>query len=199
MTSRTIGVVGAGNMGSGIAQKIATEGFDVILVDVDDAAAQRGLERIRTLLREGVERKVFAPNVADAIAARVQATGDMKRLADASLVVEAVFEDLGVKRDLFRRLDEICRPDAILATNTSSFMVADVAAATRRPERVVGLHYFYHPAKNRLLEVIAGESTSKDAFEAAWAFAEVSCIVTLTAPFAALASLTRPKEMMSRE
>lgn len=174
MTGRTIGVVGAGNMGSGIAQKIAMEGFDVVLVDVDEASARRGHEKIKTLLQEAVARGLFAEPVAAEIAGRVRPSGDMSRLADAALVVEAVFEDLAVKRDLFRRLDEICRPDAILATNTSSFMVADVAAATRRPERVVGLHYFFHPAKNRLLEVIAGSATAPASFEAAWTFAEAT-------------------------
>ncbi len=174
MNGRTIGVVGAGNMGSGIAQKTATEGFDVVLVDVDEAAAKRGLERIRTLLREGVERRVFSEQAADAILARVRAGAKLEDVAAADLVVEAVFEDLEVKRDLFRRLDSICAAESVLATNTSSFTVDDVAAATRRPERVVGLHYFYHPAKNRLLEVIAGRETSAAAFERAWAFAEAS-------------------------
>jgi enoyl-CoA hydratase/3-hydroxyacyl-CoA dehydrogenase len=174
MSARTIGVVGAGNMGSGIAQKTATEGFDVVLVDVDEAAARRGLDRIRTLLREGVERRVFTEQAAEAIVQRVHVAGDLEPLARADLVVEAVFEDLDVKRDLFGRLDAICAPDAVLATNTSSFTVDDVASATRRPERVVGLHYFYHPAKNRLLEVIAGSRTSTSAWDRAWAFAEAS-------------------------
>jgi enoyl-CoA hydratase/3-hydroxyacyl-CoA dehydrogenase len=173
MSHRTIGVVGAGNMGSGIAQKTATEGFDVVLVDVDEAAASRGVDRIRALLREGVERRLFAEADCERILGRIRATSDLARLADAHLVVEAVFEDLQVKRDLFRRLDAAC-PGAILATNTSSFTVADVAAATARPERVVGLHYFYHPAKNRLLEVIAGPRTSPASFAAAWTFAEAS-------------------------
>ncbi|MFN8176523.1 MAG: 3-hydroxyacyl-CoA dehydrogenase NAD-binding domain-containing protein [bacterium] len=172
MRGRTIGVVGAGNMGSGIAQKIAMEGFDVVLADVDEAAARRGHERIRALLREGVERKLFPEKVAEEIAGRVHPTGDLARLSGAALVVEAVFEDLDVKRDLFRRLDQICPKETILATNTSSFTVADVAAATRSPERVVGLHYFYHPAKNRLLEVIAGAQTSAESFAEAWTFAE---------------------------
>ncbi len=174
MAGRTVGVVGAGNMGSGIAQKTATEGFEVILVDVDEAAAARGVERIRTLLGEAVERKLFRPADVDAILGRIRPTADLGALAGASLVVEAVFEDLAVKRDLFRRLDAACPPGTVLATNTSSFTVDDVAQAASRPERVVGLHYFYHPAKNRLLEVIAGPRTAPAAFEAAWTFAESS-------------------------
>jgi enoyl-CoA hydratase/3-hydroxyacyl-CoA dehydrogenase len=174
MSTRRIGVVGAGNMGSGIAQKTAAEGFDVVLVDVDAAAANAGLARIRKSLAEGVERRIFRPEQAEQIAARVHTHGDVAALADCGLIVEAVFEDLAVKRDLFARLDRVAGPRAILATNTSSFTVSDVASATRRADRVVGLHYFYHPAKNRLVEVIAGPRTSPETFAEAWTFAEAS-------------------------
>jgi enoyl-CoA hydratase/3-hydroxyacyl-CoA dehydrogenase len=160
MSMRRIGVVGAGNMGSGIAQKTAAEGFDVVLVDVDAAAANAGLARIRSSLAEGVERKIFRTEKAEEIAARVKPSGDVADLADCDLIVEAVFEDLAVKRDLFGRLDRTVSPHTILATNTSSFTVSDVASATRRADRVVGIHYFYHPAKNRLVEVIPGPQTS---------------------------------------
>ncbi|HET9888301.1 MAG TPA: 3-hydroxyacyl-CoA dehydrogenase NAD-binding domain-containing protein, partial [bacterium] len=168
MTKRRIGVVGAGNMGSGIAQKCATEGFEVVLVDMNEEAAQRGKTRIDELLQEGVARKVFTADVARDIAGRVQATANLESVRDCEIVIEAVFEDLGVKRDLFARLDKITGPDTILATNTSSFLVDDVASATKTPERVVGLHYFYHPAKNRLVEVIPGSRTSKEVRERAW-------------------------------
>jgi len=174
MSIRTIGVVGAGNMGSGIAQKAAMEGFDVLLVDLDESMARKGLDRIRALLSEGVERRILDQAGADAVLARVRASGDLAALASADLVIEAVFEDLGVKRDLFRRLDEICAPRVILATNTSSFTVDDVASATKHPERVVGLHYFYHPAKNRLVEVISGSRTSEETRGRAWTFAEMT-------------------------
>lgn len=169
---RPIGVVGAGNMGSGIAQKIATEGFDVVLVDMDLAAAERGVERIRTLLGEAVQRKIFTPERAAAIVSRVRPAGDVAACENCALVIEAVFEDLDVKRDLFRRLDAACAPFTRLGTNTSSFYVRDMAAATRRPDRVVGLHFFYHPAKNRLVEVIPGRETSADTTQWAWAFCE---------------------------
>jgi enoyl-CoA hydratase/3-hydroxyacyl-CoA dehydrogenase len=169
---RPIGVVGAGNMGSGIAQKIATEGFHVVLVDVDPAAAERGVQRIRTLLQEAVERRIFTPERVESILSRVRAAGDPAACENCDLVIEAVFEDLDVKRDLFRRLDAVCSPTTRLATNTSSFYVRDVAAATRRPERVVGMHFFYHPAKNRLVEVIPGPDTSPETLRWSWSFAE---------------------------
>ena len=173
MTSeRPIGVVGAGNMGSGIAQKIATEGFHVVLVDVDQASADRGLERIRKLLGEGVERKVFTTQQAEQILGRVRAAGDIAACKDGDLVIEAVFEDLDVKRDLFRRLDAVCSTKTRLATNTSSFYVEDVSKVTKRPDRVVGMHFFYHPAKNRLVEVIPGKETSPETLRWSWAFNE---------------------------
>ena len=174
MSKRRIGVVGAGNMGSGIAQKTATEGFEVVLVDVDEEAAKRGKEKIVTLLAEGVERRIFPQETATAIAGRIHPSGRLEDLADVELVIEAVFEDLDVKRELFAKLDTICHDGTILATNTSSFTVDDVASATGRADRVVGLHYFYHPAKNRLVEVVPGSATSTETRERAWTFSEAT-------------------------
>jgi enoyl-CoA hydratase/3-hydroxyacyl-CoA dehydrogenase len=171
-TFRTLGVVGAGNMGSGIAQKLATEGFDVALVDLDDAKVARGVESIRRTVAEGITRGIFTKDAAASILGRIRPTTRFTDLADADLVVEAVFENLNVKQDVFGKLDRTCRADAILATNTSSFAVADVAATTQLPERVIGLHYFYHPAKNRLVEVVAGPRSGPDAVASAWALQE---------------------------
>jgi enoyl-CoA hydratase/3-hydroxyacyl-CoA dehydrogenase len=169
---RKLAVVGAGNMGSGIAQKMATEGFSVVLVDLDDGRVAKGLAGIERTLRQGVERKLFTDEQVGAALGRVQGTSDWSALADVDLVVEAVFEDEAVKRNVLARLDRGCRADAILGTNTSSLSVTDLAAATRRPERVIGLHYFYHPAKNRLVEVVPGASTSDDVTAAAWSLQE---------------------------
>ena len=162
---KKIGVVGAGNMGSGIVQKIAQEGIPVVMVDLNEEFVQRGLGTIRRLLQEGVERKIFKPEQVDQILSRVTGTTDFKALADADIVIEAVFEDKQVKTDLFKKLDQICSPQTILATNTSSFYVRDFADKTSRPDRFVGLHYFYHPAKNRLLEVIPHSGTSPETVE----------------------------------
>ena len=162
---KKIGVVGAGNMGSGIVQKIAQEGIPVVMVDLKEEFVQRGLGTIRRLLQEGVERKIFKPEQVDQILSRVTGTTDFKALADADIVIEAVFEDKQVKTDLFKKLDQICSPQTILATNTSSFYVRDFADKTSRPDRFVGLHYFYHPAKNRLLEVIPHSGTSPETVE----------------------------------
>lgn len=167
-----LAVIGAGNMGSGIAQKMASEGFEVVLVDLDDEKVARGLDLVRRTLAEGVERRIFKPDEAEATLRRVRATADWSELADVDLVVEAVFEDLAVKREVFARLDEVSPPEAVLATNTSSLSVTELASATRHPERVLGLHYFYHPAKNRLVEVVPGQETGADALAAAWALQE---------------------------
>ncbi|HVY59996.1 MAG TPA: 3-hydroxyacyl-CoA dehydrogenase NAD-binding domain-containing protein, partial [Planctomycetota bacterium] len=167
-----VGVVGAGTMGSGIAQKLAQEGLSVVLVDLDDAKVAAGLGRVRATLDEAVARKIFDRAKADAVLGRIEGTADFGRLAAADVVIEAVFEDLGVKRDVFARLDAACRPDAVLATNTSSFRVAQVAEATKRPGRVLGLHFFYHPAKNRLVEVVPHAGTDRGALERAWTLQE---------------------------
>ncbi len=167
-----IGVVGAGNMGAGIAQKYATEGMDVVVVDVDQASADRGRERVKSTLAEGVARKVFSADDAERIVGRMQFTSDRDQLKGAELVVEAVFEDKKVKQDLFKDLDARLGPKTLLATNTSSFYVDDVAEVCKHKDRVLGLHYFYHPAKNRLVEVIRGKATSDEAFARAWAVQE---------------------------
>jgi len=160
-----IGVIGAGNMGSGIAQKIAQEGINVVMVDMKDEFVQRGLGIIKGLLQEGVERKIFKPQQVEETLSRITGTTDFNAVADADLVIEAVFEDKKVKSDLFKKLDEICSDKTILATNTSSFFVRDFAKQTSRPDRFIGLHYFFHPAKNRLLEVIPHETTSAETIE----------------------------------
>jgi enoyl-CoA hydratase/3-hydroxyacyl-CoA dehydrogenase len=160
-----IAVIGAGNMGSGIAQKIAQEGLNVVIIDLKDEYVERGLGIIRQMLQEGVDRKIFKPGQVDDIFSRITGTSDFNAAADADLVIEAVFEDKQVKADLFKKLDRICSEKTILATNTSSFYVREFARQTARPDRFIGLHYFFHPAKNRLLEVIPHETTSRETLE----------------------------------
>jgi enoyl-CoA hydratase / 3-hydroxyacyl-CoA dehydrogenase len=167
-----VAVVGAGNMGAGIAQKIAQEGFTVLLADLDLERAQAGVERIRTSLDQAVERRIFKPEQAAAVLSRITPVGTHADLADADLVIEAIFENLLVKKELFRSLDQHCKPGCVLATNTSSFYVAELASVTTRPGHVVGLHYFFHPAKNRLLEVIPGHLTDPAVVDAMVRFAE---------------------------
>jgi enoyl-CoA hydratase/3-hydroxyacyl-CoA dehydrogenase len=172
-------------MGSGIAQKMAQEGLNVVLVDIDEEFVERGLNTIRQMLKEAVERKILSAEDVHNILSNIIGTCDFEMVADADLVVEAVFEDKQVKFDLFEKLDKICSPKTILATNTSSFYVHEFAEKTTRPDRFVGLHYFYHPAKNRLLEIIPHEKTSNETLEKALLAAKLhgkTAIVVKDAP-----------------
>lgn len=163
-------VVGSGNMGAGIAQAFASAGFKVTMNDVDAAAIQRGLDRIRGPLQKRVGEGKMAQAELDAILANLAPEPDLgKAAAHADLVVEAVFEDLKVKQDLFSRLGKMAKPTAVLATNTSSFKVRDLAGATGRPQQVVGLHFFFPAAINKLVEVVKGPDSSQAAFDAAYA------------------------------
>ncbi|MBW2151180.1 MAG: 3-hydroxyacyl-CoA dehydrogenase/enoyl-CoA hydratase family protein [Deltaproteobacteria bacterium] len=155
-----VAVIGAGNMGSGIAQKLAQEGVPVVMVDTKEEFLNRGLSMIDNMLKEAVDRKILVEKQVKEIRERIHTTTDLNAVADADLVIEAVYEDKAVKRELFKKLDAICSDRTILATNTSSFSVREFAKETRRPDRFIGLHYFYHPAKNRLLEVIPHDDTS---------------------------------------
>ncbi len=182
---KKIAVIGAGNMGSGIAQKIAQEGLNVILVDIKEEFVERGINTIRKMLKEAVERKILSSEQVHDILSRIIGTCDFEMVADADLVIEAVFEDKKVKSDLFEKLDQICSEKTILATNTSSFYVHEFAEKTSRPDRFIGLHYFYHPAKNRLLEVIPHKKTSKETVEKALLAAKLhskTAIVVKDAP-----------------
>lgn len=170
-TITTVGVVGAGTMGSALAQKFAQEGFDVILVDRTMAFVERGLEGIGRTLAQGVERRVFSATAAEATRARITGSESLEDLALCDLVVEAIYEDFAAKCELLAALGRILSPDAIVATNTSSFSVTELAHAIAHPERFCGLHYFYHAAKNRLVEIIPGERTSPVTLRAVARFA----------------------------
>ncbi len=169
---RTVGIVGAGNMGAGIAQKIAMEGYDVLLADMDGDRARAGKEKIAASLAQAVGRRVLSEAQAEGALARITPVDGLEGLANADLVIEVIFEDLLAKKELFRKLDAICREGCVFATNTSSFYVGELSQATERPGLVVGLHYFFHPAKNRLLEIIPGHLTRPEVVEAMFRFAE---------------------------
>lgn len=162
---KKVAIIGAGNMGSGIAQKTAQEGLEVVMMDIKPEFVERGLDTIKGLLGEAVERRIFKPAQVEAVLGRITTTTDLADVADCDLVIEAVFEDKKVKADLFAKLNDICKPEAVLATNTSSFYVSEMAEASGRPENFVGLHFFFHPAKNRLLEIIPGEKTGQAALD----------------------------------
>ena len=158
-----VAVVGAGNMGSGIAQKTAQEQFDVQMVDREAQWVERGQSIIANFLEEAVERRIFSETQVEDIKGRITGVIGVENVAhDTDLVIEAVFEDFDIKSAVFQTLDASCGEDTILASNTSSLSVNDLSSATARPDRFVGLHFFYHPAKNRLVEVIPSKDTSED-------------------------------------
>ncbi|MFF5179302.1 3-hydroxyacyl-CoA dehydrogenase family protein [Micromonospora sp. NPDC000316] len=167
-----LAVVGAGLMGSGIAQVAAQAGWQVTLRDLDDAATARGIGGIRKSLEKFAEKgKIEAPEV-EATLARITPTTDLEAAADADIVVEAVFERLEIKHEVFRALDKICKADAVLATNTSAIPVTQIAAVTERPEAVVGTHFFSPVPMMQLCELVRGYKTSDATLATVRAFAE---------------------------
>lgn len=174
MDIKTVGVVGCGMMGSGIAQTAAEGGFITIVREPTQELLDKGLERIDSFLAKGVDKGKMSAGRRDEVRARIQGTTDLSDLADCDLVIEAITEVRDAKKALFAELDQICKPGAIFATNTSSFRVADIAAATSRPSLVGGLHYFYPPVINKLLEVIRAQETAPEAFETLLNFGRVT-------------------------
>lgn len=160
----SVGVIGAGTMGSALAQKFAQEGMTVVMVDTEDRFLEKGLGSIKATLDEGVNRKIFSEEQVREIQKRISTTTDLENLANCQLIVEAVFEDRKVKEDLFAQISAIVPSDTILATNTSSFSVTDLSSSVSLPERFLGLHFFYHAAKNRLVEVVKGGKTDENTF-----------------------------------
>jgi len=158
-----VGVVGAGAMGNGIAQLAAQIGCDVILRDIKDEFVERGMKNIDKFLSRSVEKGKLEADEKDAILGRIKGTTDMSQLEDVDFVIEAVIEDLDLKKSVFKELDELCRPEVILATNTSSMSLTEIASATNRPDKVCGMHFFNPAPLMRLVEVIRGFSTSDEA------------------------------------
>jgi 3-hydroxybutyryl-CoA dehydrogenase len=175
-----LAVVGAGLMGSGIAQVAAQAGWDVTIRDLDQASLQRGVAGIRTSLgRMATKGKITEADIELALG-RITTTTELEAAADADIVVEAVFEKIEIKHEVFRVLDKICKDGAILATNTSAIPVTQIAAATGRPESVVGTHFFSPVPMMKLCELVRGFKTSDETLATARAFAEEigkTCIV----------------------
>jgi 3-hydroxybutyryl-CoA dehydrogenase len=156
------GVVGSGTMGCGIAQVFAQSGIGVTMVDVNEQLVQKGLATIRSGLDRLVKKESLKPAEADSIIGRIKTTTRVEDLKDCEIIVEAVFEDVGVKRDIFAKLDSICSPQAILATNTSSISITQIAAFTKRPDKVIGMHFMNPVPLMKLVEVIRGLATSDE-------------------------------------
>jgi 3-hydroxybutyryl-CoA dehydrogenase len=168
----TVGVVGAGTMGNGIAQVAATAGYDVVMRDIEAELVERGLDSIDDSLSRFVSKEKLTESEADAARARITGTTDLEDLAAADLVVEAAVENMEVKKDVFADLDDLVDEDVVLATNTSTLSITSIAAATERPELVVGLHFMNPVPLMKGVEVVRGELTDDAAVDVAHGFAE---------------------------
>lgn len=160
MEIKKIGVVGAGTMGNGIAQVAAQVGCQVVMRDIEDSIVERGLKSIDKFLSRSVEKGKLLQTEKDAVMGRIKGTTKMADLKDVDFIVEVVIENLDLKKQVFKELDELCRPEVILASNTSSMSITEIAAATRRPDKVCGMHFFNPVPLMKLVEIIRGYSTS---------------------------------------
>lgn len=159
-------VLGAGTMGSGIVQAFAQKGYEVIVRDIKDELVQSGIVRINNGLSKLVSKGKMTEETKEDILSRISGTTDMNLAADCDLVVEAAIENMKIKKEIFAELDKICKPETILASNTSSLSITEVASATNRPEKVIGMHFFNPAPVMKLVEIIRGMPTSQETFDA---------------------------------
>jgi 3-hydroxybutyryl-CoA dehydrogenase len=169
---KTIAILGAGTMGNGIAHVCARSGFNVLLYDVDQSSLYRGLDTIRTNIAREVAKQKLTQEQADEARSRITLTTSLKDLAPASLAIEAATERFDIKSEIFRELDRLLAPEAILASNTSSISITKIAARTKRPEQVIGMHFFNPVPVMKLVEIIRGLQTSPVTFDAVFSIAQ---------------------------
>lgn len=159
-------VLGAGTMGSGIVQAFAQKGYEVIVRDIKDEFVQRGLSGINKNLSKLLSKGKMTEETKEEILSRISGTTDMNLAADCDLVVEAAIENMKIKKEIFAELDGICKKETILASNTSSLSITEVASATSRPDKVIGMHFFNPAPVMKLVEIIRGMATSQETFDA---------------------------------
>jgi len=172
MEEKTVGVLGAGLMGAGIAEVAARAGSAIILVDTDAGAVAKGKARIEKSIQKSVEKGKLDAATAAGIVGRLATGTDIGALAAADLVIEAVYENIAVKKEAFKKLDAIAKPGALLASNTSGLSITEISAVTKRPEKVIGLHFFYPAPRMGLVEMVRGLATSDTTYQRARAFVD---------------------------
>ncbi|MTI67708.1 MAG: 3-hydroxybutyryl-CoA dehydrogenase [Firmicutes bacterium] len=155
-------VIGAGTMGSGIALVFAQSGYEVIMRDINDESLERGVKIITKNLDRSIKKERITEKKKEEILKRITATTDINALKDVDLVVEAAVENMDIKKKIFKELDEVCKEDTILATNTSSLSITEISSATNRPEKIVGMHFFNPVPVMKLVEIIKGIATSDE-------------------------------------
>ncbi len=171
MTIRKVGVLGAGLMGSGIAEVAAKSGYETVVREVSDELGKKGLSRIEGSLAKAVEKKKLAPEERDAARGRLSTTTNLSDLADCDILVEAIIENLDLKKETYRELDRLCKPETIFCSNTSSLTITEMSAATSRADRFAGLHFFNPVPVMKLVEVVRTIATSEETFETVFQFA----------------------------
>ena len=159
-------VLGAGTMGAGIVKAFAQKGYEVIVRDIKDEFVERGLAGINKSLSKLVSKGKMTDETKEDILSRISGTTDMNLAADCDLVIEAAIENMKIKKEIFAELDKICKPETILASNTSSLSITEIASATGRPEKVIGMHFFNPAPVMKLVEIIRGMATSQETFDA---------------------------------
>jgi len=172
MDIKLFGVIGSGQMGNGIAQVAAASGLNVIMSDIKDEFTEKGMANIAKSLSYQVKKEKISEDEKNAITGRIKTTTNLKEMADADFVVEAAVEREDLKFGIFKQLDEIVKPSAILSTNTSSIPIGRIAAQTKRPEKVIGMHFMNPVPVMKLVEVIRGLATSDETFDLTWKLSE---------------------------
>ena len=163
---KKIGVIGSGTMGTGIIQVFAQAGYEVVIKCRSTSSAEKGIGAVKKNLDKLVKREKITEEVRDEVMGRITASIDVHCLADVDLIVEAAVEDMELKKALFAELDEVCKPEAIFATNTSSLSITEIAAATKRPDKFIGMHFFNPVPAMKLVEIIKGIATSEETKDA---------------------------------
>lgn len=168
MDIKTYGVIGAGQMGNGIAQVASMSGLNVIMNDINTEFVERGMANITKILGKNVDKGKMTADEKDAVLGRIKTSVALKDMEEADFVVEAATENEPIKMQIFKDLDEICKPDTILSTNTSSIPIGRIAAQTKRPEKVIGMHFMNPVPVMKLVEIIKGIATSEETFKTTW-------------------------------
>lgn len=165
-------IVGAGIMGSGVGQLCAQQGLEATVVDISDEIVNRARERVKAGLGRRVEKGKITQEEMDSVLSRINWATDLSLARDSDFVVEAIYEDLDAKKEIFKNLDSVCSPETILATNTTALSVSEIASATSRPDKVIGMHFFNPAVVMKLVEIIRGDKTSEETIAVTRKFAE---------------------------
>ena len=172
MAIMKVGVVGCGLMGSGIAQTAAQSGYDVVVREINQELLDTGLGRIKDFLSRGVEREKLSQSDMDETLSKIAGTTELSDLADCDIVIEVIIENMEMKAELYKELSEVCKPETIFASNTSSLSITEMASHTNRPDKMVGLHFFNPVPLMKLVEVARSVSTSSESFDTVYEFAK---------------------------